>query len=222
MMDTRLGRRRPLLGFRREPEGPRGQHRLHSRGPEGLRVCQGVAPWCPGGLPPRRRGWKRGLPSRSDARELAALQSNLVIDANVFRACLENKVKDHSLCVERLGIPLRPAARCPRPFQGGGLGAGEPGGRVRVGQVHRGEAARPDARHLLRIARIFHAYGENLYLRPDRSQVIASLIREGGEVSQGGLRRLGRRKPEAVLRLRRRCNRCPDEALGPTSRSAVA
>ena len=29
----------------------------------------------------------------SDARELAALQSNLVIDANVFRACLENKVR---------------------------------------------------------------------------------------------------------------------------------
>jgi len=29
----------------------------------------------------------------SNARELAALQSNLVIDANVFKACLENGVR---------------------------------------------------------------------------------------------------------------------------------
>jgi len=28
------------------------------------------------------------------------------------------------------------------------------------------------------VARIFHAYGRNIYLRPDRSQVIASLIRK--------------------------------------------
>jgi nucleoside-diphosphate-sugar epimerase len=34
----------------------------------------------------------------------------------------------------------------------------------------------PDISH--GIARIFHAYGKNVYLRPDRSQVIASLIRK--------------------------------------------
>ena len=34
----------------------------------------------------------------------------------------------------------------------------------------------PDAS--IGVARIFHAYGQNIYLRPDRSQVIASLIRK--------------------------------------------
>ena len=34
------------------------------------------------------------------------------------------------------------------------------------------------------VARIFHAYGENIYLRPDRSQVIGSLIRKAITVSR--------------------------------------
>ena len=59
----------------------------------------------------------------SDARELAALQANLSIDANVFRACLENGVRQRDLRFQRLGLSLRRAAGVARPVQGGGLGA---------------------------------------------------------------------------------------------------
>ena len=75
----------------------------------------------------------------SNARELAALQANLVIDANVFKeACLRTRSRDGDLRVERLGLPLRRAARLPRAVQGGGLRAqGEPGRGLRLGEVRR-------------------------------------------------------------------------------------
>ena len=62
------------------------------------------------------------------------------------------------------------------------------------------------------VARIFHAYGKNIYLKPDRSQVIASLIRKAVRYPCRGLRRLGRREPEAVFRLYRGRARRADEA----------
>ena len=43
-------------------------------------------------------------------------------------------------------------------------------------QISGGSAVEHDGGVSVGIARIFHAYGENIYLKPDRSQVIASLI----------------------------------------------
>lgn len=112
----------------------------------------------------------------SDARELAALQANLVIDANVFRACLENKVRTivyaSSVSVypfdQQLGAHVRFREQdSDRVNPEGGYGWAKYIGEKQL-------ALMPDTS--FGIARIFHAYGENLYLRPDRSQVIASLI----------------------------------------------
>ncbi|MDA4130238.1 MAG: NAD-dependent epimerase/dehydratase family protein [Thaumarchaeota archaeon] len=110
-------------------------------------------------------------------RELDALQTNLVIDANVFKACRENKVN----CI------IYPSSVSVYPFEKqlgseaifkeddateyvapeGGYGWSKYLGEVQLNMM-------PDVS--VCIARIFHAYGENIYLKPDRSQVIASLI----------------------------------------------
>ncbi len=114
----------------------------------------------------------------SDARELAALQCNLVIDANVFRACLENRVKTivyaSSVSVypfdQQLGAHVRFREEdSARVNPEGGYGWSKYIGEKQLSLM-------PDT--AFGIARIFHAYGENIYLRPDRSQVIASLIRK--------------------------------------------
>ena len=113
----------------------------------------------------------------SAARELAALQANLVIDANVFRACQENKIGTilyaSSVSVypfeKQLGADAEfkedDATRFVSPE--GGYGWSKFLGEVQLGLM-------PDSS--VGIARIFHAYGENIYIKPDRSQVIASLI----------------------------------------------
>jgi len=112
----------------------------------------------------------------SDARELAALQSNLVIDTNVFRACLENEVRTivyaSSVSVypfdQQLGADVRFREEdSQRVNPEGGYGWSKYIGEKQLSLM-------PGTAY--GIARIFHAYGENLYLRPDRSQVIASLI----------------------------------------------
>ncbi len=115
----------------------------------------------------------------SNARELAALQSNLVIDANVFKACLENGVRTviyaSSVSVypfdEQLGSHTQfreeDAERKVNPE--GGYGWAK---YIAERQL----SLMPDVSY--GVARIFHAYGKNIYLRPDRSQVIASLIRK--------------------------------------------
>jgi len=115
----------------------------------------------------------------SDARELAALQSNLVIDANVFRACLENGVRSviyaSSVSVypfdQQLGAHVRfkeeDAEKHTNPE--GGYGWSKYIGEKQLSLMPGVSVG---------VARIFHAYGENLYLKPDRSQVIASLIRK--------------------------------------------
>lgn len=115
----------------------------------------------------------------SNARELAALQANLVIDANVFRACLENGVRTviyaSSVSVypfdEQLGSNNRfreeDSERKVNPE--GGYGWAK---YIAEKQL----ALMPGISY--GIARIFHAYGKNIYLKPDRSQVIASLIRK--------------------------------------------
>jgi len=115
----------------------------------------------------------------SNARELASLTSNLQIDANVFRACVENGVRTviyaSSVSVypfdEQLGSDVRfkeeDAQRKVNPA--GGYGWAK---YVAEKQLELMSGVNCG------VARIFHAYGKNIYLRPDRSQVIASLIRK--------------------------------------------
>jgi GDP-D-mannose 3',5'-epimerase len=115
----------------------------------------------------------------SKARELAALQSNLVIDANVFKACLENGVQTvifaSSVSVypfdEQLGshIRFREEDSERRVNPEGGYGWAKYIAEKQLSLM-------PDISY--GVARIFHAYGRNIYLKPDRSQVIASLIRK--------------------------------------------
>jgi GDP-D-mannose 3', 5'-epimerase len=115
----------------------------------------------------------------SNARELAAMQSNLIIDANVLKACLENGARTviyaSSVSVypfdEQLGSHTQfreeDAERKVNPE--GGYGWAKYVAEKQLSLM-------PDVSY--GIARIFHAYGKNIYLKPDRSQVIASLIRK--------------------------------------------
>ncbi|MGD0395473.1 MAG: NAD-dependent epimerase/dehydratase family protein [Nitrososphaerales archaeon] len=115
----------------------------------------------------------------SNARELAALQSNLVIDANVFKACLENGVRTvifaSSVSVypfdEQLGshVQFREEDSERRVNPEGGYGWAKYVAEKQLSLM-------PGISY--GVARIFHAYGKNIYLKPDRSQVIASLIRK--------------------------------------------
>jgi nucleoside-diphosphate-sugar epimerase len=115
----------------------------------------------------------------SKERELAALQANMAIDVNVFRACIENRVERviyaSSVSVypfdEQAGSEIRfkeeDSERKVNPE--GGYGWSKYMGEKQL-EMMPGVASG--------VARIFHAYGENIYLDPDRSQVIASLIRK--------------------------------------------
>jgi GDP-D-mannose 3', 5'-epimerase len=115
----------------------------------------------------------------SNARELAALQSNLVIDANVFKACLEDGVRTvifaSSVSVypfdKQLGshVQFREEDSERRVNPEGGYGWAKYVAEKQLSLL-------PDISY--GVARIFHAYGKNIYLNPDRSQVIASLIRK--------------------------------------------
>jgi len=115
----------------------------------------------------------------SNARELAAMQSNLVIDANVLKACLENGVRTvifaSSVSVypfdEQLGshVQFREEDSERKVNPEGGYGWAK---YIAEKQL----ALMPGVSY--GVARIFHAYGKNIYLKPDRSQVIASLIRK--------------------------------------------
>jgi len=115
----------------------------------------------------------------SNERELAALQSNLVIDANVFKACLENGVRTvifaSSVSVYPFDEQLGPRAQYKE--EDSERAANPEGGYGWAKYVAEKQLSlMPDISY--GIARIFHAYGKNIYLKPDRSQVIASLIRK--------------------------------------------
>jgi len=115
----------------------------------------------------------------SKARELAAFFSNVTIDANVFRACAEERVKN---IIYASSVSVYPFDR-------------QMGEHVRFREDDAEEKVNPEGgygwskyvaeRELsymsevsVGVARIFHAYGKNIYLKPERSQVIASLMRK--------------------------------------------
>ena len=115
----------------------------------------------------------------SKARELAAFLSNVTIDANVFRACAENGVRS---IIYASSVSVYPFDR-------------QLGEHVRFREEDAEEKVNPEGGYgwskyvaekelsympdlSVGVARIFHAYGKNIYLKPDRSQVIASLMRK--------------------------------------------
>jgi len=115
----------------------------------------------------------------SRSRELAALLANVTIDANVFRACAENGVRS---IIYASSVSVYPFDR-------------QLGEKVRFREEDAEEKVNPEggygwSKYLAEkelsymtdvhvgIARIFHAYGKNIYVKPDRSQVIASLMRK--------------------------------------------
>jgi len=115
----------------------------------------------------------------SASRELDALQANLVVDANVLRACRENDVSciiyASSVSVYSFekqmgaGAVFKEDDATERISPEGGYGWSKLMAEIELGMM-------PDVS--VGIARIFHAYGENIYIKPDRSQVIASLMRK--------------------------------------------
>ena len=115
----------------------------------------------------------------SRSRELAALLANVTIDANVFRACAENGVRS---IIYASSVSVYPFDR-------------QLGEKVKFREEDAEEKVNPEggygwSKYLAEkeltymtdvhvgIARIFHAYGKNIYVKPDRSQVIASLMRK--------------------------------------------
>ena len=115
----------------------------------------------------------------SRAKELAAMQANVVIDANVFRAGVEGGARSlvyaSSVSVypfdRQLGQHSKfketDAERHVNPE--GGYGWSKLLAEKQLSYMQGISVG---------VARIFHAYGTNIYLRPDRSQVIASLMRK--------------------------------------------
>ena len=114
----------------------------------------------------------------SEFTEQSALANNSAIDTNVLRACVENRVGviiyASSVSVypksEQMGMKVafkeEDSERLIEPE--GGYGWAK---YIAEKQL----AVLPDK---VGIARIFHAYGPNIYLNEDRSQVIGSLIRK--------------------------------------------
>jgi nucleoside-diphosphate-sugar epimerase len=123
----------------------------------------------------------------SKERELATLQANTVIDTNVFRACRELGVK-RVIFASSVSV---------YPFDE------QQGSHVRFKEGDSERSVNPEggygwSKYLAEkqlsmmegtsygVARIFHAYGKNIYLRPDRSQVIASLMRKAIKYPKDG------------------------------------
>lgn len=121
----------------------------------------------------------------SEASELLALQTNLVIDANVFRACLENRVGKliHASSVSVYPISLQQcldAVFAESGFQtshinsstvnpDGGYGWAKVLGEVQLSWMQGLKIG---------IARIFNVYGENEEPNGENAHVVPALIRK--------------------------------------------
>jgi len=115
----------------------------------------------------------------SQSKELASLLANVTIDSNVFRACAENGVRSiiyaSSVSVypfdRQLGehVKFREEDADAKVNPEGGYGWSKYVAEKELSYMQDVSVG---------VARIFHAYGRNIYIKPDRSQVIASLMRK--------------------------------------------
>lgn len=113
----------------------------------------------------------------SQQRELTTMQSNLLIDTNVFRACSENKVKSIMYASSVSVYPIDEQVGGDRCFkeEDSERKINPEGGYGWAKYIAEKQLAMMKDVHI-GIARIFHAYGKNIYLKGDRSQVMASLM----------------------------------------------
>ena len=115
----------------------------------------------------------------SQSRELAALLANVTIDANVFRACAENGVRN---IIYASSVSVYPFDRQLGEHVKFREGDAEAKVNPEGGYGWSKYIAEKELSYLsdvqVGVARIFHAYGKNIYIKPDRSQVIASLMRK--------------------------------------------
>jgi len=119
--------------------------------------------------------------------ELYSLQANLSVDTNVFRACIENGIRKIIYASSVSVYPKHLQMTQSSPFKEedsesmvepeGGYGWSK---YVAEKQLEMMTGAKTG------VARIFHAYGKNIYLKPDKSQVIASLIRKAIDYPEEG------------------------------------
>ena len=132
---------------------------------------------------------------------LNALQANLVIDANVFKACRENGVRCIIYASSVSVYPFEKQLGSGAIFKEddatehvnpeGGYGWSKFVGEIQLDMM-------PDV--AVGVARIFHAYGENIYIKPDRSQVDFADY-QSDTISERGIRRVGERSTAKMLRV---------------------
>jgi len=114
----------------------------------------------------------------SQARELAALLANVGIDANVFRACAENGAKTVIYASSVSVYPFDRQQGQQTRFREEDAEEVNPEGGYGWSKYIAERELSYMAGASVGVARIFHAYGKNIYVKPDRSQVIASLMRK--------------------------------------------
>ena len=116
----------------------------------------------------------------TNARLLHALQTNLIIDANVFRACLENKVRRiiYASSVSVYPIDEQQGKHVEFKEEDFERKVNPEGGYGWSKYIAEKQLELMAPEISAGIARIFHAYGKNIYLKEDRSQVIGSLLRK--------------------------------------------
>jgi GDP-D-mannose 3', 5'-epimerase len=115
----------------------------------------------------------------SEARELFALQANLTIDTNVFRACIENGVKTIVYASSVSVYPRHLQMTGSAPFrEEDSENPVEPEGGYGWSKYIAEKQLAMMTHMNVGVARIFHAYGKNIYLQKDKSQVIGSLMRK--------------------------------------------
>jgi len=112
-------------------------------------------------------------------RELFALQTNLLIDANVFRSCIENGVRTVIYASSVSVYPKRLQMIGSSPFREEDAEKSiEPEGGYGWSKYIAEKQLELMERSNVGVARIFHAYGKNIYLAENKSQVIGSLMRK--------------------------------------------
>lgn len=115
----------------------------------------------------------------SEERELFALQANLLIDTNVFRACIENNVGTIIYASSVSVYPRHLQMSGSSPFkEEDSEKQVEPEGGYGWSKYVAEKQLEMMSKVKVGVARIFHAYGKNIYLKPDKSQVIGSLMRK--------------------------------------------
>lgn len=112
-------------------------------------------------------------------RELFALQTNVLIDTSVLRACVENCVKTIIYASSVSVYPKHLQMVSSAPFrEEDAEKMVEPEGGYGWSKYIAEKQLEMMTGVSVGVARIFHAYGKNIYLDENKSQVIGSLMRK--------------------------------------------